>query len=48
MFELHIGTQTLIYQTVRVAEVCAKKGKIKTLGLDNKLNLNELVNDFLI
>ncbi|BBD65427.1 hypothetical protein NIES4072_08980 [Nostoc commune NIES-4072] len=34
VFELGIGTQTLIHETVHAAQVCAGKGKIKTLGLD--------------
>ncbi len=34
VFELHIGTQTLIHEAVHAAQVCAGKGKIKTLGLD--------------
>ncbi|MCW5316837.1 hypothetical protein GTQ43_24365 [Nostoc sp. KVJ3] len=33
VFELHIGTQTLIHEAVHAAQVCAGKGKIKTLGL---------------
>ncbi|MHC0062482.1 hypothetical protein ACWATR_06080 [Nostoc sp. UIC 10890] len=34
VFELHIGTQTLIHEAVHAAQVCAGKGKIRTLGLD--------------
>ncbi|MHC5748715.1 MAG: hypothetical protein ACYTXT_44165 [Nostoc sp.] len=34
VFELHIGTQTLIHEAVHAAQVCAGKGKIKTLGLN--------------
>ena len=34
VFELHIGTQTIIHEAVHAAQVCAGKGKIKTLGLD--------------
>ncbi|MHC5737719.1 hypothetical protein [Nostoc sp.] len=34
VFELKIGTQTLIHEAVHAAQVCAGKGKIKTLGLD--------------
>jgi hypothetical protein len=34
VFELHIGTQTLIHEAVHAAQVCAGKGKIKLLGLD--------------
>lgn len=34
VFELHIGTQTLVHEAVHAAQVCAGKGKIKTLGLE--------------
>ncbi|MEH1799635.1 MAG: hypothetical protein V7L02_29550 [Nostoc sp.] len=34
VFELKIGTQTLIHEAVHAAQVCAGNGKIKTLGLD--------------
>ncbi|MGL5872281.1 MAG: hypothetical protein ACRC2R_07915 [Xenococcaceae cyanobacterium] len=34
VFELQIGTQTLIHESVHAAQVCAGKGKIKTLGLN--------------
>jgi hypothetical protein len=34
VFELNIGTQTLIHEAVHAAQVCAGKGKIKTLGLN--------------
>lgn len=34
VFELHIGTQTIIHEAVHAAQVCAGKGKIKTLGLN--------------
>lgn len=33
VFELHIGTQTLIHESVHAAQICAGKGKIKLLGL---------------
>ena len=34
VFELNIGTKTLIHEAVHAAQVCAGKGKIKTLGLN--------------
>ncbi|MEH1836634.1 MAG: hypothetical protein V7L29_32440 [Nostoc sp.] len=34
VFELHIGTQTIIHEAVHAAQVCAGKGKIKVLGLN--------------
>ncbi|WP_138506518.1 hypothetical protein [Nostoc sp. PA-18-2419] len=34
VFELNIGTQTLTHEAVHAAQVCAGKGKIKTLGLN--------------
>jgi hypothetical protein len=34
VFELHIATQTLIHEAIHAAQVCAGKGKIKTLGLN--------------
>ncbi|WP_256973242.1 hypothetical protein [Nostoc sp. T09] len=34
VFDLQIATQTLIHESVHAAQVCAGKGKIKTLGLD--------------
>ncbi|MBD2530143.1 hypothetical protein H6G97_11415 [Nostoc flagelliforme FACHB-838] len=34
VFELQIGTQTIIHEAVHAAQVCAGKGKIKTLGLN--------------
>ncbi|WP_392533600.1 hypothetical protein [Nostoc sp. C117] len=34
VFELNIGTQTLIHEAVHAAQVCAGKGKIQTLGLN--------------
>ncbi|BDI20210.1 hypothetical protein ANSO36C_60120 [Nostoc cf. commune SO-36] len=34
VFELNIGTQTIIHEAVHAAQVCAGKGKIKTLGLN--------------
>jgi len=34
VFDLHIGTQTLIHEAVHAAQVCAGKGKLKTLGLN--------------
>jgi hypothetical protein len=34
VFELHIGTQTIIHEAVHAAQICAGKGKIKTLGLN--------------
>ncbi|QMS87422.1 hypothetical protein HUN01_07460 [Nostoc edaphicum CCNP1411] len=34
VFDLHIGTQTLIHEAVHAAQVCAGKGKIRTLDLD--------------
>jgi hypothetical protein len=36
VFELQIGTQTLIHESVHAAQVCAGGGKIKTLGLNIK------------
>ncbi|MDF5711429.1 MAG: hypothetical protein PUP90_28080 [Nostoc sp. S4] len=33
VFELNISTQTLTHEAVHAAQVCAGKGKIKTLGL---------------
>ncbi|MEH1791875.1 hypothetical protein [Nostoc sp.] len=36
VFELHIGTQTIIHEAVHAAQVCAGKGKIKVLGLNIK------------
>ncbi len=32
--ELHVATQTLIYEAVHAAQVCKGKGKIVALGLD--------------
>ncbi len=34
VFDLKIATPTLIHESVHAAQVCAGKGKIKTLGLD--------------
>jgi len=34
VFDLQIATPTLIHESVHAAQVCAGKGKIKTLGLD--------------
>ncbi|MDZ8082379.1 MAG: hypothetical protein RMX35_25365 [Nostoc sp. DcaGUA01] len=34
VFDLQIGTQTIIHEAVHAAQVCAGKGKIKTLGLN--------------
>ncbi|MEH1940848.1 MAG: hypothetical protein V7L01_11605 [Nostoc sp.] len=34
VFELHIATQTLIHEAIHAAQLCAGKGKIKTLGLN--------------
>ncbi|MDZ8240993.1 MAG: hypothetical protein RMZ69_28185 [Nostoc sp. ChiQUE01a] len=34
VFDLKIGTQTIIHEAVHAAQVCAGKGKIKTLGLN--------------
>jgi hypothetical protein len=34
VFELEIGTQTLIHEAVHAAQVCAGKGNIQTLDLD--------------
>ncbi|BAY73779.1 hypothetical protein NIES25_01870 [Nostoc linckia NIES-25] len=34
VFDLQIGTQTIIHEAIHAAQVCAGKGKIKTLGLD--------------
>ena len=34
VFDLQIATPTLVHESVHAAQVCAGKGKIKTLGLD--------------
>ncbi|MEA5605928.1 hypothetical protein [Nostoc sp. UHCC 0252] len=34
VFDLNIGNQVLIHESVHAAQVCAGKGKIKVLGLD--------------
>lgn len=34
VFDLHIATPTLIHESVHAAQLCAGKGKMKTLGLN--------------